>query len=215
MKKITLLAIAIVACATSFAQTVSLSAVTTADVTVDASDIPVAMTPNTPFVITISGFTASSSVTVFNQFKNAAGQQFAGGSIAISTNSSGNGSATFNPGFFGGGDFTMDQSVNWNSETGGDLTSPRADIDFDGTYDSPTLGTFELNALQEATVSPNPTKGSVTILGSNATINTIEVFNTAGNLVGNSTDLSNLSTGVYLMKIYTNSGSVTKKVVKQ
>ncbi len=214
MKKITLL-FSLLITTSLLAQTISLSNVTSATVTVNASDIPVGMTPNTPFIITLSDFTANanSSITIFNQFRNEGGQQFAGGGIAIALDGDGNGtSAVFNPGFFGGGNFTMDQNVTWNAEIGGSAVSNS--ITFPGTYDNPTLSTIELTALEEATLSPNPTEGVINLIGRNVSFTSVEVYNTLGSLVGTSTDLSNLNEGLYLVKIYTNGGSVTKKIIK-
>ncbi len=213
MKKITLFLVGIAASFTTYAQTISLANITSASVTVDANDKPTAIAPNTPFAIELSGF-PEGPVQIFNQINNASGEQFAGGGVTITVDASGNGMGTLNPGFFPAddGEFTMDQNITWNAEIGGGATSNS--ITIPALYDNPTLSTAELIALEEATLSPNPTNGIVNVIGNNASYTSVEVYNTLGSLVGNSTDLSGLASGVYFIKIYTNDGSVTKKLIK-
>lgn len=51
---------------------------------------------------------------VFNQIKNAAGNQFAGSGVPVTTDATGSESINFGPFFFGGGTFTVGETVAWN-----------------------------------------------------------------------------------------------------
>jgi len=85
------------------------------------------------------------------------------------------------------------------------------------------LLSIEDNKLKSESIaiSPNPTKNYVTISStSNLQINKVEIYNLIGALVleqinTNTIDLTNLNQGVYLAKIYSNAGTVTKKLAKQ
>lgn len=71
-------------------------------------------------------------------------------------------------------------------------------------------------ASDNVSVSPNPTKGLVTV-NSSAEVKTITVFDSTGKQVSasqsNTVDLSSQASGVYLLKVQTENGSATKKVV--
>lgn len=85
-------------------------------------------------------------------------------------------------------------------------------------YTNPALGVNE-NTIENAsvTISPNPTSGLVTVNGV-ADVKTITVFNVGGKLIlstsnTNSVNLSNQAKGVYFVKVTTEKGTTTKKVV--
>ncbi|MES2575560.1 MAG: T9SS type A sorting domain-containing protein [Bacteroidota bacterium] len=84
-------------------------------------------------------------------------------------------------------------------------------------YQNPALG-LEENTVESdsVSVSPNPTSGIVTV-NSNTEVKAITVFDVTGKQVStsktNTVDLSNQSSGVYLLKVQTENGSTTKKVV--
>lgn len=76
----------------------------------------------------------------------------------------------------------------------------------------------------EFSLYPNPTKGLVSISNSSALINSIEITDLNGRVVKSITDASNLnvevnisdlSSGVYMMKIVSEKGTITKKVIKE
>ena len=78
--------------------------------------------------------------------------------------------------------------------------------------------------LNDITLIPNPTTGKFRIENGELRIENVEVFDVYGrNLTPHTTylaphtslDITNLSSGVYFVKIYTNAGVVVKKVVKQ
>jgi hypothetical protein len=76
------------------------------------------------------------------------------------------------------------------------------------------------NFLSQLSVYPNPTKDIVTIkMPSNIEVVSMKLFDVLGNLVkknANTTrlDVSNLSSGLYLLDITTTVGSITKKIVR-
>ncbi|NOQ92369.1 MAG: T9SS type A sorting domain-containing protein [Flavobacteriaceae bacterium] len=67
---------------------------------------------------------------------------------------------------------------------------------------------------------PNPVRNQLTIIGKNMIINEVGVFDYTGRVVknikwnGNSTNLSELSPGIYLLKIRTNQGTTNSKLIK-
>jgi len=71
-------------------------------------------------------------------------------------------------------------------------------------------------ASNSPVVSPNPTHGIVTV-NTTSTVKAITVFDTTGKQVAtsktNTVDLSNQSKGVYLVKVQTEKGSTTEKVI--
>lgn len=86
------------------------------------------------------------------------------------------------------------------------------------------LGTQQLSLADAFSVYPNPTKDIVNVSSYDYSINTIQITDMNGRIVkkvsNNSNEtqisLSDLSQGVYLMKITSNEGvSTTKKIVKQ
>ena len=73
------------------------------------------------------------------------------------------------------------------------------------------------------TIYPNPTSGIIALDGFNEDILTIEVFDIIGNLKlqvkdcksQNHIDMSGLTNGIYSVRISTNNGLVTRKIVKK
>lgn len=84
--------------------------------------------------------------------------------------------------------------------------------------DCATLSTSDFNLTQNISIYPNPTSSSVSI--SSATkILSLELYNLLGKRIlitknSNKLDLSNLNSGVYLVKIQTEKGETTKKIIK-
>lgn len=74
---------------------------------------------------------------------------------------------------------------------------------------------------EEFEIFPNPTSGNTTIMLNDASINKIEIINQSGGVVKlinkinshNKYDLSNISRGLYLVKVYTNDNNFTKKLI--
>ncbi len=76
------------------------------------------------------------------------------------------------------------------------------------------------NILSQLSVYPNPTNDIVTVkMPSNIEVVSMKLFDVLGNLVlknANTSrlDVSNLSSGLYLLDITTTAGSVSKKIVR-
>ena len=74
----------------------------------------------------------------------------------------------------------------------------------------------------QITLLPNPAITSITITNATSNLNRIEIYNIDGKLIGNTrvnvtsttVDISNLANGIYLVKIYTDQGTITKKLLK-
>ena len=95
-----------------------------------------------------------------------------------------------------------------------------------GTYLNPSIGTMATNALNVASFSensvqvfPNPAQNEITITSSETLIS-IELYDVKGQKIAmfnpnNSINVSNLSQGIYFLKIYNDHGFwVNKKIVK-
>jgi hypothetical protein len=121
------------------------------------------------------------------------------------------------------------------------LTSPRkvyaCDIDNDGDedvfsvsqndntiawYENLTILGVEEESVSELALYPNPVKNTLNFNPSNKTpINKIAIYNSLGSLVvqnnnpTNSIDISKLSSGILFVKIETDQGIVTKKIIKE
>ena len=84
-------------------------------------------------------------------------------------------------------------------------------------WEPATTGINDPELAKLYSVSPNPTSGVFRVIGKD--ISGIQLFNAAGSLIhqGNNTsfDLSEQPEGVYYLKITTEKGIVTKKVVKE
>lgn len=104
-----------------------------------------------------------------------------------------------------------------------------SDITFDNltirATDQVSLGVVKTVVSENNfSVFPNPTNNVINFSNNvNATVNTIEIFDLNGRIIKsikiNATEgqvsVSDLSAGMYMMKISTDSGIVTKKIVKQ
>lgn len=84
-----------------------------------------------------------------------------------------------------------------------------------------TVGLFT-NELISFETFPNPTNGNVTLKGEFDSNATASVYDQSGRLLftqkainGSSIDLSNVNTGMYLLKVTSNGASGTKSIVKQ
>jgi hypothetical protein len=80
------------------------------------------------------------------------------------------------------------------------------------------------NAIKDFSIFPNPSRNVVNVSNTNATINSIEISDLNGRVVNsvNSIDaqnvqinISDLSSGIYMMKIVSDKGITTKKLIKE
>jgi hypothetical protein len=95
----------------------------------------------------------------------------------------------------------------------------------EATLEESLLGINEANEVATFSVFPNPSTNNFTITSSNsATINGVEMYDVNGrivkslefdNLSSAEVNIADLSQGVYMLKISSDDGSVTQKVVKQ
>ena len=87
---------------------------------------------------------------------------------------------------------------------------------------SGTLATqnFELDKI---VIAPNPSAGIFTIFSSNLNLDKIEVYDITGKIINSKTnlnstnttlDLTNVSTGIYFVKIVSNNQSTVKRIIK-
>ncbi|SHG70358.1 T9SS type A sorting domain-containing protein [Winogradskyella jejuensis] len=140
-----------------------------------------------------------------------------------------------------GGTLNLTVDANYNPPTGttitlmtysGNLTGTFAttNIPMDWTLDLSTPN--EINVVKNSTLSiesdflnntlsiyPNPTTDNITI-SSSTSINSISVFNLLGQQVINTSqtekiDISHLESGIYLVKLKTESGEQTKRIIKE
>jgi hypothetical protein len=81
-------------------------------------------------------------------------------------------------------------------------------------YNTQVLSNDNYNALSEVVLYPNPTSGIIKINDSTIEIKKVQVYNGLGILVAEKLDISSLSSGVYLIKIQTNKGVISKKIMK-
>ena len=115
------------------------------------------------------------------------------------------------------------------------VDDPQAVIDGDPPYQyweidesigatiTDNCGVFSItdNSINNIALYPNPVKNMVQISSNNLQITGIEVYNTLGEKVLskkgaiNLLDVSNLTTGLYLLKIKTEKGELVKKIMKE
>jgi hypothetical protein len=84
-----------------------------------------------------------------------------------------------------------------------------------------TLLNTDFELLTSLSLYPNPTKGVINLKGNFTAINKIEIFSLSGQLILQikknlkGINIENLPSGLYLLKIETEKGIVTKKVIKE
>ncbi|PWK17895.1 T9SS type A sorting domain-containing protein [Xanthomarina spongicola] len=82
------------------------------------------------------------------------------------------------------------------------------------------LGVEEFSLENSVSIFPNPTSNIITIDTSNKiTVNSLELYNIVGKQViktnnVSTLDLSELSSGVYMLRVITDSGTLTKKIIR-
>jgi uncharacterized protein (DUF1501 family) len=92
-----------------------------------------------------------------------------------------------------------------------------------GCYSNNLLSTNDFGNRNDIVVYPNPTVETVNINSINNSINVVSVYSLDGKLVATfrnpmtsdsySIDVQNLATGIYTLKVETNNGSFTKKII--
>jgi hypothetical protein len=90
-------------------------------------------------------------------------------------------------------------------------------------YNNSLLSTNDFTNRSDIVVYPNPTVETVNINSVNNSINVVSVYSLDGKLVATfrnpmtsdsySIDVQNLATGIYTLKVETNNGSFTKRII--
>ena len=167
----------------------------------------------------------SPTIVTLNQYPNYVGRQGTKTGYACTTD------ATNNDDWYAGRVNSLSYP-DWKFSSTGTRNVPSAELtgnnlsDFSGmTYGevnvdfNPTASVDDVFA-SNVSIYPNPAKEFVNI-SSSVEINKIEVYNLLGkkvssssNLINNTLDISNLSKGMYLLKLTSEKGTATKKIVK-
>ena len=90
-----------------------------------------------------------------------------------------------------------------------------------GAANGNVLSVGEVSSLDRLTIFPNPAKTTITIKSADQTqVDSVELYNILGlrvlatsNLINDSINVSEMATGVYLLKVNSGNNSVTKRVV--
>ncbi len=114
------------------------------------------------------------------------------------------------------GEYTVNITIKASSSM--DICDNYATTD-NGTTNATFLTTDNFE-VSDFALSPNPTSGRIQFKGTDLNIHQIDVFDNLGRLVKgfeqvteNSLDLSELSEGIYLMKIQTEKGNLNQKII--
>lgn len=112
--------------------------------------------------------------------------------------------------------FTIDQSIRMNAC----LNGARASLLTSLACTPPVIGINDVSQMNAVNIFPNPTNSQFTVYGLRSTVNTIEVYNSLGQIVHKQTvnskqETVNLSaaSGVYSVKIYSEENPVVKKII--
>ena len=62
---------------------------------------------------------------------------------------------------------------------------------------------------------PNPTNGKLEISNAQMEVINVKVYNLLGVLIGNTLDISNCASGIYIVQVETSHGIFSQKVVKK
>jgi hypothetical protein len=133
----------------------------------------------------------------------------------------------------GNGSFSAPNSISTSSSTNYDVKS--GDINEDGKLDiiltnqegvywfqnNLTLGINEDELISSINIYPNPSSDFVIIRSENQIINSIQLFDLKGRKIEfdlvdpNKIEIDNLSSGVYIIKIRTDKGTLNRKLIKE
>ena len=96
-------------------------------------------------------------------------------------------------------------------------TQSRSLIRLNGSY---SLGVDTFNETNDFKIYPNPTNDLINInSNNNHSFTSVKVYDLSGKMLIESSDnkisVSNLSSGVYLLRIMTETGEITKKFIKE
>lgn len=132
----------------------------------------------------------------------------------------------------GEGNFGSPNSISTSSSTNQDVAI--ADINENGKKDiivtnqdgvfwyenNLVLSTSDYSLNKDVKIGPNPTDGMITIISQNIQVKKIELFDSTGRNIEFKEEnqgfinMTNYSSGVYFMKIYTDKGITTRKILR-
>ena len=178
-----------------------LTQITAVEYTIPSSVIGNGNFTTIPFLAPVSVNAGSSYVLEIKKVNHDSDRLFLGGSD--------DGDDDFSTVCFG--PFGAASAVNWFTGWG---FSPAIRMNFDETL------TIDENTLTGVSVYPNPSEGVITVTNDKNTTNSIEVHDMLGKVVYTSTaststtiDLSGNGTGVYIVKVSNENGSLVERVV--
>jgi Secretion system C-terminal sorting domain len=101
------------------------------------------------------------------------------------------------------------------------LTGPTSNWSYDNTASDAVLGTNDVTIINNIKIYPNPTTGIFTIsIKEDASVKMYDMFGkliytSKANIGESKIDISNYPSGIYLIQVETENGSVTKKIIKE
>ena len=115
-------------------------------------------------------------------------------------------------------------NITYNSEVVAELLEANANFGFTNTKNfciTDVTGLGEINLSNAIAIYPNPANETITVFANNLVVTKIEVLNIAGQVISTVTEtasttklnVSQIASGVYLVKTYTTEGTATKQLI--
>ncbi|MDP5011169.1 MAG: T9SS type A sorting domain-containing protein [Crocinitomicaceae bacterium] len=115
-------------------------------------------------------------------------------------------------------------NITYNSEVVAELLEANANFGFTNTKNfciQDVTGLGEIDLSNAVSIYPNPANETVTVFANNLEVTKIEVLNIAGQVISTVTEtasttklnVSQIASGVYLVKTYTTEGTATKQLI--
>ena len=174
------------------------------------------------FETTISGFDESGGDTDFWNLKDGISGDIQAnweGSNNVNLREYSSSSRNELTALFGLSNFDSPTLLNENSFYSIEITGFNAaySVNLSGTAlgENPTLSNFNHDLQNEKIDIVNPIYDKIKLSSNNTTIDEVSIFNLSGALVSESLNISDLSNGIYLIRLQTKYGILTKKIVKE
>jgi len=123
--------------------------------------------------------------------------------------------------FFGGGEVFSPFTYSFTTEGNIIYLTIINSLGNSATYSATILSSTEFSSFQFK-IHPNPVNNNLIIQSENADIENIKIYNLSGKQVlqhkynpNEAIDVSSLAKGLYVLKVQTEAGSITKKLVKK
>ncbi|MDP4866580.1 MAG: T9SS type A sorting domain-containing protein [Crocinitomicaceae bacterium] len=115
-------------------------------------------------------------------------------------------------------------NITYNSEVVAELLEANANFGFTNTKNfciQDVTGLGEIDLSNAVAIYPNPANETITVFANNLVVTKIEVLNIAGQVISTVTEtasttklnVSQIASGVYLVKTYTTEGTATKQLI--